>query len=129
MASEAEWKAELDASPADWFSRLIYADWLDENGETNKAYLQRWLVKHQIHPMWSSSGDKVGWGWRNKWHDFSPMNLPYGELSAALNKGRKHWPYASRREAEEALLAHLDLIRTIEDAGPKWLAEPRELFL
>jgi len=51
--TESEFIAGLPDSPADE-DKLIFADWLEEQGEGDKAVLWRWLVKVGAHPMYVS---------------------------------------------------------------------------
>jgi uncharacterized protein (TIGR02996 family) len=44
MSDEAAFLAALKANPADDTTRLVYADWLDENGEPEKAAYLRTIV-------------------------------------------------------------------------------------
>jgi uncharacterized protein (TIGR02996 family) len=45
MSDEAAFLAALRANPADDLTRLVYADWLDEHGETAKAEYLRLVVE------------------------------------------------------------------------------------
>jgi uncharacterized protein (TIGR02996 family) len=40
----------LDENPGDWTTRLVYADWLEEDGEPDLAAAQRWMVGRQKYP-------------------------------------------------------------------------------
>lgn len=41
--------AHLDAHPDDWAHRLVYADWLEEQGRDAEAECQRWMVREGVH--------------------------------------------------------------------------------
>lgn len=44
--------ADLRKNPADWDTRLIYADCLEENGQIEFAEFQRWMVANQFGFDW-----------------------------------------------------------------------------
>lgn len=52
----------LDDDPADWPTRLVLADRLDElaGGESPAGYAQRWMAEHRKHPHFA--GNKT-WDW------------------------------------------------------------------
>ena len=59
--TQEDWEAQLDKSPDDWDLRLVYADWLEEEGLQDLAGAQRWLAREQKHPR----GANVIW-----WHPY-----------------------------------------------------------
>lgn len=81
---------KLEANEDDQDTRLIYADWLDDNGQHEEAQRQRqwqaskqWLVKfcESCHSEWSGADnysyhqmiDIIKKGLNQPWHDFINM--------------------------------------------------------
>jgi uncharacterized protein (TIGR02996 family) len=60
VSDRASFMAAIRANPADDLPRLVFADWLDENGETERAELIRVMIKYQ-------HGDKVPWDGRSRY--------------------------------------------------------------
>jgi uncharacterized protein (TIGR02996 family) len=50
MDTAEDFEAQLDANDQDWELRMVYADWLDEQGDSELARAQRWMVKHGCYP-------------------------------------------------------------------------------
>ena len=46
----SDWYALIEANPADWDQRLVFSDWLAEQGENVLANGQRWQVERKKHP-------------------------------------------------------------------------------
>ncbi len=44
------WEKLLDSKPNDFTTRLVYADWLEEQGLVNEAQAQRWMGTHHKFP-------------------------------------------------------------------------------
>ena len=53
-----DFEHKLDNNPEDWKLRLIYADWLEEQGD-NFAETQRWMAEHQK----CAFQNKTVWHW------------------------------------------------------------------
>jgi uncharacterized protein (TIGR02996 family) len=54
----------LDERPDDWASRLVYADWLDDQGEYALAQAQRWMAGQHKCPEGSfvtAAGPRFVW--------------------------------------------------------------------
>lgn len=47
--TEQHFQTHLEQSPNDWGARLVYADWLEERGESIRANGQRWQVENGKH--------------------------------------------------------------------------------
>ena len=45
----SDWYAMIEANPADWDQRLVFSDWLEQQGEDVLANGQRWQVEHEGH--------------------------------------------------------------------------------
>jgi uncharacterized protein (TIGR02996 family) len=123
MSPEQGLLADIDARPADATPRLVYADWLEEQGRADEALCQRWLVKHGKHP-----GDRRGpriqaryaWGWWPEGMADDPKAPPHATLPLlvylALPKARfyvGHLYYPGRQEAEAALRKALTFLREL----------------
>ena len=113
----------IRAEPEDDAPRLVYADWLEEQGRPDEAFCQRWMAKHGKHP-----GDRNGpriqarysWGW---WPEGLADDLNGPEHATlpllvylALPKARYyvgHLYYPGRKEAEAALRKALAALREL----------------
>ena len=42
-----QWYKLILADPLDWDQRLVFADWLEEQGAVDLSHGQRWQVEHQ----------------------------------------------------------------------------------
>ena len=63
-----DFEHKLDNNPEDWELRLIYADWLEEQGD-NFAETQRWMAEHQK----CAFQNKTVWHW---WDEESATIAP-----------------------------------------------------
>jgi uncharacterized protein (TIGR02996 family) len=68
--------AAIRANPEDDLTRLVYADWLEENGEPDRAYLIRWQISNGV-PF---TRDAQFGRWRNP----SKVGVDVGDLSAVF---------------------------------------------
>jgi uncharacterized protein (TIGR02996 family) len=128
---------DILARPADPAVKLIFADWLDENGQPDLGYAYRWMARRGFRP-----GDRVRplvrkpWAW---WHPRSleledPAERPYVQrcphavlpmlvfraLGGAEKFGAHVW-YQTYRECVGALADALRWLRTLaalEGLGP-----------
>jgi uncharacterized protein (TIGR02996 family) len=124
MSPEKGLLADIDERPEDGTPRLVYADWLEEQGRADEAFCQRWMVRHGKRP-----GDRRGrphiqarysWGW---WAEGMPDYPPVPRHAAlpllvflALEKARYevgHRYYPGRQEAEAALRKALTFLREL----------------
>lgn len=46
----ADWYTLIEANPADWDQRLVFSDWLAEQGENVLANGQRWQAQKRKYP-------------------------------------------------------------------------------
>lgn len=114
-------ESRLDENPADWDTRRVYADWLEERGDDRLAAAQRWMAANEKHC--SALGEPAGYSW----HAFPKLAVPYRIPDKLVERlpthpdweRWQHWPpkergelryayYPSRRAAEEALATALD---------------------
>lgn len=64
MTEQMSFESRLLDNPLDWTTRLIYADWLDEQGLKDEAFLQRWLGRYEKYPARRTSpGARKPWAW------------------------------------------------------------------
>lgn len=111
MAENAEFERGLDAEPENWNLRLVYADWLDEHGDQELAFAQRWMAKYQKRPsdnqIMRRPGEPMNY-YPNSWMwwesgNVDPMSVIDRKLldKAAPNNQPAYW--TSRQRAERAL--------------------------
>ena len=118
MTTEDDFQAALDANPADWQTRLVFADWLQERGDP-RADGYRVLGQRAVHPIriqMERAEGEAEWLFifgndlndsplaRQRWGGCMLPEL----LFKTLNKRNRHdrnpwWHYfVTRREAEDA---------------------------
>jgi uncharacterized protein (TIGR02996 family) len=117
----ADFERQLGRNPKDWPLRLVYADWLDEQGDQELARAQRWMAKRERCPV-------IGMGFTIGWADYTAFKEPAdlsqipkrvlarmkGGTLAKFSDGTKLRKYRTRRAAERDLaraLAALELSR------------------
>jgi uncharacterized protein (TIGR02996 family) len=115
VTTEDDFQAALDASPEDWQTRLVFADWLQERGD-RRAAGYRVLGLHRCYPASPAKQARMGyhsdnWQW---WRDNTsrvraPHLVPH-TLPAGVSRHISSHCAPSRREAEEtAVLAIVHL--------------------
>lgn len=92
--NEAGFIAALDERPDDWRLRLIYSDWLEEQGRLDEAACQRWMERTRFCPTKSAATPA--------WY-LVRIGLPLRVVDLAELSG---WFY-TRQKAEVALFSHL----------------------
>lgn len=107
-----DWEALLEANLTDWVTRLVYADWLEEAGQTLLARTQRWMGQNQKSPLSSNSIEWNGpsWDWRiadDTWSTalrFCLLESVWDELPVSTEQELHLWrEYRSPQEAVQAL--------------------------
>jgi uncharacterized protein (TIGR02996 family) len=83
----------ITENPGDGLHRLIFADWLDENGYTSAAHGQRWAAKHGKAPA-RPVGDAnfSGWAqapWRS--HSYGPPRWRHTSHSQDPHTSAPHY--------------------------------------
>jgi uncharacterized protein (TIGR02996 family) len=82
--TESHFETILDANPSDWHARLLYADWLEEQGLGVRANGQRWQASLGKCPEYSNMSGL--WHWR----DFSKLRqdlpLQWSSLNECISK-------------------------------------------
>jgi len=111
MTTEEDFWRALEADPADWDLRLVFADWLEDHGEEVLAAGQRWQAhaRQKPDPNFGSY-----WSWfrldeeeskRLRYH-LDPDLFAFLEGEDLTHGGRysTEWKdYSSMREADQAL--------------------------
>ena len=111
MTDESAFHRGLDLTPTDWPLRLVYADWLEEQGRLNEAFAQRWMAQEQKRPRFYHKFQQ--WVWYDEWQVTSRIDQMSDLTSivwrllpeAEIDQGRK--AYHTRQEAEFALVQAL----------------------
>jgi len=102
--TQPEWDDALDREPDNWHRRLVYSDWLEEQGDEQGARLQRWMVKYDTAPSTLSSG--------SLWRFFGSQSKDvlkratdegYSSLPLVLWQAIEGVAWDTRQEAEQAL--------------------------
>ncbi len=110
-AARSPFEAALDSAPDDWPLRLVYADWLDENGDPELAFAQRWMGQNQKCPGsgYSRRANLSSYDWfdGDDYHKDDPEDIPHG-LFVRLPGGvgyesDPYREYATRSDAERHL--------------------------
>jgi uncharacterized protein (TIGR02996 family) len=123
MSMEQGFLADIGERPDDGTPRLVYADWLEEQGRPDEALCQRWMAKHHKHPG-DRSGPRIqarySWGWWPEGMADDPAAPQHATLPLlvylALPKARfyvGHLYYPGRKEAEAALRKALTALREL----------------
>jgi uncharacterized protein (TIGR02996 family) len=115
MTTEDDFQAALDANPADWQTRLVFADWLQERGDP-RADGYRALGQLRRMPTPLKSGWRLRWNMDDEWFQFLPQEssrfksqsadtLPRSWMAlirGAKSRGGFRFETKTRREAEGA---------------------------
>lgn len=92
MTPEEQFIAAIIASPDDHTPKLMFADWLDEDGQDKLAAAYRWCGEKRKHPTFYPIYNE--WSWFNKSRNplDSPAMLP-GFLFDRIAKHNKTGHY------------------------------------
>lgn len=103
MTTEDDFQKKLDANPDDWQTRLVFADWLEEQGDP-RAEGYRALGVRRLYP-----GASKTWScwWGREDNDVVAAELRHGLLPLEwlqLIPGDTFWwaDFYNRRKAEDA---------------------------
>ena len=116
----------IEAEPEDDAVRLVFADWLEENGNADRARFIRLQCEHpRLYGRTSSQGDSP------RRHELEQ------EIDALLKKHREAWtvglPAWARKESFKRGFLHIWLMtgkQFLDDAGPLRAVTPLDtLFL
>lgn len=108
-----DFQAQLDKSPDDWRYRLVYADWLEKQGD-NFCETQRWMVRNKKRPVYNGF-----WNWRSQEiHEFDIGELFDSLRRSRLSKGRLSTGLKTFfREYLTRQVAELDLHEALVKSG------------
>jgi uncharacterized protein (TIGR02996 family) len=114
LTTEDDFQNAIDREPKDWHTRLVFADWLDDQSDP-RASGYRAIAVQRRYPLHGTSKGKKAWWWharpqgrRTEYHNVIPTDwfalLPPGEGNSQF------WPVftengdvRTRRECEDAL--------------------------
>ncbi len=114
---EAEFLAEIEKAPEDMVPRLVFADWLDDNGRPIEAIAWRWLAEHEKRPtVHRSTVDSPAFNWWAEYDAESPIRklpferpgIPYVECFDAI-KHRWYCHFDAEIDAMEGAVKKLVL--------------------
>ena len=109
-----DFERQLDHDPSDWQTRLIYADWLEEEGNTF-CETQRWMVERKIQPGRDARGRWRWWGHYLTGKPSFPGDVPknvFQQMPFSFGSFSNLNTVWTRLEAEQAL--HNALIESRE---------------
>lgn len=123
MTTEDDFQNALDAEPDDWQTRLVFADWLEEQGDPRAEAYRHYLTRPDIK-VFRDPDSESAWTWfngryfsRGSYADRVDNSFIPDDLFALLEDGiqtRRNEPnddyggqawrdYPNRRAAEDAL--------------------------
>jgi uncharacterized protein (TIGR02996 family) len=135
VVTEDAFQAALDERPDDAALRLVFADWLEEHGDTDRAAGYRWLGGQGLYPYdWSGHGgaaDTFDWyveGGEAYWGVPAHCTLPAAWLDLLPQQSPPiHWvERETRREAEEAVCLVLAKLARMTLDDVTWDVTPLE---
>jgi uncharacterized protein (TIGR02996 family) len=111
VTTEDDFQRALDARPNDWQTRLVFADWLQERGDT-RAPGYRAIAVQRLRPLNGRNRNLDAWWWcsqaGNTCHNIVPQD--WFVLLSAGPGSKLFWPVftatggnKSRGECEDAL--------------------------
>ncbi|MBM3980947.1 MAG: TIGR02996 domain-containing protein [Planctomycetes bacterium] len=143
MTSEEDFQTALDTNPEDWYTRLVFADWLDERADPRAAgYRALGTVRRRSYVCGFDNESTGRWkdtGWMAvaDGGDEEVFTVPQDWFDAikGLGKDKRYRPlYAARtrkrnrRQIEDAValaFARLPAARQLELLAPHALKKPR----
>jgi uncharacterized protein (TIGR02996 family) len=104
MTTEDDFQAALDANPTDWQTRLVFADWLDEQGDPRGPGYRALGMMRNVPDHFPDSGPAWTW-WKGALglcrRDY--LSADWWELLAGGEKDSEMTrEYLTRRAAEDA---------------------------
>lgn len=97
MVTEADFQRQLDTNPADWRIRLLFAAWLDEDGDP-RGPGYRALASLWRHPLKANHNGVEAWAWACSPSDMDAEAFPHflwGDWFSMLPAGEgneRFWP-------------------------------------
>ncbi len=113
-------EAALNDDPNDWATRLVYADWLEDNGYEDYACAQRWMVEEKRRPVLGTGG--WIWWWLSTWYimresptikHYHACQIPHGYFSS-LTRSMVDWDVDHGKTYNSRLEAELDLAEALK---------------
>ncbi len=109
MTTEDDFNAMLDADPTDWQTRLVFAGWLEEDGD-ERAEGYQVLAMMRLYPHPKGEGSKCPWFTNIQVDHLAQHYIPgdWFDLTEMPGKGILHLPDhdlrddATRREVEDS---------------------------
>jgi len=116
MTSEKEFQDQLDQHPDDHHTRMVFADWLEEQGDPRaEGYRALGVLGHSPYTLGKYNPKEKGYGWSNtnNTNAFYPINhkLPIDWFTIIKDTHNEypyqrlpqdHWRYhGSRQEADD----------------------------
>jgi len=114
MTDRDRFESTLDVDPEDWVQRLVYADFLEEQGEYEAAEGQRWQATKRRHPERMSGS--FFW-WHPRFRPVGPGNISRTLMGALGFHAASFACYPTRRDAEAALAQALGKVRASQQRG------------
>lgn len=96
----AGFEAALDEHPEDMALRLVYADWLEEQGLDGASQTQRWMAEHKHWPSYDDAARTWDWSFQSwkSWFGWRPSCCVPDEVWDKLPNPRFYWPAGKRLE-------------------------------
>ena len=120
MTTEDDFQRALDADPEDWQTRLVFADWLEERGDSRAEGYRALGVRHLRPNKWVQKPDRSHWWWGGDemfWQsnpDVVVLPRDWFEALPERHRDSVAWPWHddpnTRREAEDAAAAAFALL-------------------
>jgi uncharacterized protein (TIGR02996 family) len=109
MTTEDDFQAALDASPEDWQTRLVFADWLEERNDPRAAYFRLagekgWRPSRESSAAGFSADtlQRSGITGDSLWRFYNSGCTHMGSHCLPFDLGYGKWLHNSRRAAEDA---------------------------
>ncbi len=134
MTNRTVFEKRLNRRPDDWVTRAVYADWLDENGDSQLARAQRWMAASKCYAKKSDFRPELFkaaivrsdmgpvWEWWSRYGATGLPRMPYvlpDEVFAAMGGQalyeRSCWECVTRIEAEYQLALALARLEVASD--------------
>lgn len=105
MIDEGSFQAALDADPTDSVTRLVFADWLDEEGDP-RGPGYRMMGARGLYPYFPRVKEG-GWGWYREIYRYAPDSSvpPHAVVPDGIRDQMYNNYYAGSRRAAEDNLA------------------------
>lgn len=136
VVAEAGFLADISEHPADPTPRLVYADWLEENGRHEMAHAMRWMARRGKRPhnrtVYNSGRpipDSFAWAWypfrqsSTPWRGTEPRPPESAMLPPLVFYALSDSPFTVCRFYNDLALADLALAAALAKLRGAWEAE------